>query len=355
MAKCTRVVFVGAEHNPCCLIDDCTVPTIGDGEVLVKVLLATVCGSDLHTISGQRKEATPSVLGHEAVAEIVTINRNASKFSPGDRVTFTVVDFCGECARCKGGLVQKCTRLFKYGHAQLADGTGFNGCYATHIVLRPGTHLVKIPDHVTDRMAAPINCALATMVNVMNSIPSIGDNKANHVALIQGAGLLGLYGCALLQDRGYQKVYCVDINRDRLTLVPLFGGIPNFISGNELTIDIDPDSVDTVIEVCGSPNVIQQGISLLRPGGTYLMVGMVHPNSKLNLTGEQIIRKCLTIKGIHNYGPADLEQAVEFISRTANKYPFERLVGGEEYSLRDITDAIKEAELRKYLRVAVKP
>ena len=50
-------------------------------------------------------------------------------------------------------------------------------------------------------------------------------------------------------------------------------------------------------QVCGSSSVVSEGVRLLRPGGTYVLVGMVHPNSQLNLTGEQIIRKCLTIRG----------------------------------------------------------
>ena len=56
-------------------------------------------------------------------------------------------------------------------------------------------------------------------------------------------------------------------------------------------------SVDVVIEVCGHPGAIEEGIRCLRPGGLYVLVGLVHPNSKLNLTGETIIRKCLTITG----------------------------------------------------------
>ncbi len=50
-------------------------------------------------------------------------------------------------------------------------------------------------------------------------------------------------------------------------------------------------------QVCGASSVINDGIRLLKPGGLYLFLGMVHPQSELNITGEQIIRKCLTIKG----------------------------------------------------------
>lgn len=57
----------------------------------------------------------------------------------------------------------KCKSLFKYGHAPLNDGCGLNGTYSTHVVLRPGTHVVRLPDHLSDEVAAPVNCALATV------------------------------------------------------------------------------------------------------------------------------------------------------------------------------------------------
>ena len=64
------------------------------------------------------------------------------------------------------------------------NGTGFNGCYATHIVLRKGTTVIKIPDEINDNLAASINCALATMVNCVSQIPDNVRNIAKK-ALIQ--------------------------------------------------------------------------------------------------------------------------------------------------------------------------
>ena len=57
------------------------------------------------------------------------------------------------------------------------------------------------------------------------------------------------------------------------------------------------DTVDVVIEACGASSVVREGVSYLRPGGIYLLVGMVHPDSQMDLSGEMVIRKCLTIKG----------------------------------------------------------
>ena len=61
--------------------------------------------------------------------------------------------------------------------------------------------------------------------------------------------------------------------------------------------DLAEDSVDVVLEVCGDAKAVEHGIQCLRPGGMYILAGMVHLESRLNITGEQIIRKCLTLKG----------------------------------------------------------
>jgi threonine dehydrogenase-like Zn-dependent dehydrogenase len=110
-----------------------------------------------------------------------------------------------------------------------------------------------------------------------------------------------------------------------------------------------------VIEVCGSSDVVDDGIRLLKPGGIYLFVGMVHPKTAFKITGEQIIRKCLTIKGIHNYEAKHLEKAVEFLSKTLNKYPFQKLVSPYNFQLEEINDAFDQAKTREFQRICIKP
>ncbi|CAH1233805.1 SORD [Branchiostoma lanceolatum] len=381
-----KVVFHGPANTPACTVEHGPAPEPGPGEMLGKVLLATVCGSDLHLLSGRRHHGVPSVLGHEAVLEVVRDRRGDGGLPVGSRVTFSIIDSCFNCDRCSAGLPQKCRQLFKYGHALLSNGTGFNGCYATHLVVRRGVHVVPIPDHVTDRMAAPVNCALATVVNAVSCIPgneniasefrhqlnvglenvsSHGDDVTNRdhgnddviskgPIMVQGAGLLGLYACALLRERGYERVFCTDLNEERLKLVPGFGGTP-VLAGKEDPEDSGKEnSFDAVIEVCGAPSVVPSGVRLLRPGGTYVLVGMVHPQSQLDIRGDQIIMKCLSVHGVHNYAPWHLTAAVQFLARTADKYPYEDLVG-EDFPLSEFSAAAEMAEKQVYPRVALKP
>ena len=72
--------------------------------------------------------------------------------------------------------------LFQYGHSKIGNrSTELNGCYASHIILLAGTHVVRIPDNVPSNIAAPLNCAMATMVNAISCVPS----KMKTSALVQ--------------------------------------------------------------------------------------------------------------------------------------------------------------------------
>ncbi|XP_072051199.1 L-threonine 3-dehydrogenase-like [Amphiura filiformis] len=349
-----RLVFLGPDKQPFYIMETITIPALKPGQVLARIRLATICGSDLHTITGKRREPTPSILGHEAVAEVIRHERGPEfECKPGDRITFSIADSCDECQRCRHGLPQKCVKLFKYGHSRLETGSGLAGCYATHIILQPGTSVVQIPDTITDKMAASINCALATMVNAVYSITH--EHVENKVALVQGAGLLGIFGCTLLHEAGYEKVYCADVNVDKLKLISRFGAIP-LVSGmsGKNNPKLNENDVDVIIEACGASAVVEEGIQLLKPGGTYVLVGLVHPDSPIYLQGDKLIRKCLTIKGVHNYAPRHLKLAVEFLAKTSTKYPYERLVG-PLYKLSQFESAVKDSLSGRYWRVGIMP
>ena len=322
--------------------------SLAAGEVLVEIALATICGSDLHTLSGHRPEKTPCILGHEAVGRIVAKGDGRPGLRVGDRVTWSIADSCGTCAACgEYELPEKCDHLFKYGHAPLEDGCGLNGCYASHILLRRGTHVVVLPDALSDATAAPANCALATVVNAAQTLPS-----PCHSALIQGAGLLGLYSCALLARRGVKRVYCIDINPERRALSAAFGAIP--IAAIDELLARERAGVDAVFELAGVSALVDDGITALRPGGFYAFVGMVHPDTHIGVTGEQIIRKCLTIRGVHNYSPRHLDEAVAFLQQTAGQHPYDELVS-PPLSLSDLQDAVDLARTQRFARVSVRP
>lgn len=331
------------------------------GELLVEISLAAICGSDLHTIDGRRSEPTPAILGHEGIGTVTAIGPGSAAAAGhpaiGDRITWTIANSCFECRFCTDlQLPEKCLSLFKYGHASLQDGSGLNGTFASHVLLRSGTHVVPLPDHVSDAVAVPANCALATAVNAVSHLP-----EQCPVVVVQGAGILGLYACALLDERrqrcGIDHIFCVDVDESRLALVERFGATPirgDLAQDEELITAAAPHGVDAVLELAGAPQLVPVGIRLLRAGGFYSLVGMVHPDSALEITGEQIIRKCLTLRGVHNYSPVHLDEAVAFLARTVDRYPFEALIS-PAFPLAQLNEAIEAAAQRLYPRISLRP
>eukprot|EP00913_Durusdinium_trenchii_P004353 g4035.t1 len=362
---------------------------LNEGELLVRMEVATICGSDLHTVSGKRQEPMPLVLGHEGVgviervgSDIFSGNRprhRGWKLREGDRVTFSVADSCGLCPECTlHKLPQKCVSLMKYGHARISEGTGLNGTYATHILLRPGTGAVRkrqlgsgaiLSHKLSSRICAPANCALATVVNALDMarLPRYGSNKSAVVqghlrtmyhlplqlnSVHQGVGLLGIYAVAWLRKRvGMDTVFCLDTQPERLKTAERFGGVPLLVTENEedylersRTIrEMYPRGVDVAVEMTGAKHVIHEGVQLLRNGGHYSFTGMVHPDSQLSsLTGETIIRKCLTIRGVHNYTPWNLEEAVKFLDEFREELPLESVLSPTSYKLSEINEAFAE-------------
>lgn len=319
------------------------------GEVVVRLRLATICGSDLHTYTGRRDEPTPAVLGHEGVGDIVALGSGRRELKPGDRVTWSLIDHCGGCPACTSWkLPQKCTDLFKYGHQRWDAAKAPNGCYASNILLRPGTHVVKLPEHVTDRMAVTANCALATMVNAIESLPG-----GEQTVWIQGGGLLGLFGAALLRDRGVPTVVLTEPDKTRRATAARIGveaiSAESFVTRPELA----DQGCDAVIEVAGDPEVISSGAVALRPGGTYLWVGMVHPNTSLTgLTGEQVVRRCMRVKGIYNYAPHHLDGAIDFLARCGDTFPWDEVIS-PSLPLNELNAAFTLALQRSWSRVSV--
>jgi putative phosphonate catabolism associated alcohol dehydrogenase len=265
----------------------------------------------------------------------------------GQRVTWTLADSCGCCRPCHDWLLpQKCEHLFKYGHAPLGSGSGLNGCYASHVLLRAGTAVIPLPDDVPDGAAAPANCALATMVAATEPL-----DHGGRTALVQGAGLLGLYGGMLLRKRGWQRVLISDPAATRREVAARFGLEP--IAPDDLT-RVAAASADAVIEVAGTAGVVPEGLRLLRPGGHYALVGMVHPDTRFELTGETVVRKCLTLRGTHNYAPRHLQAAVDFLAAHCHALPWDSLVS-EPLPLARLGEAFRLAQTGRWARVSVVP
>jgi putative phosphonate catabolism associated alcohol dehydrogenase len=341
-------------------IRDLPTPVPADGEILVRILGCTLCGSDLHTFEGRRQAPIPTVLGHEIVGQIEAIGRGApqqdlagQELRNGDRVTWAIVANCGECFFCRHDLPQKCLRAAKYGHEALRPGRELLGGLAEHCLLVPGTALVRLPDDLPLEIACPANCATAT---AMAAVEAAGDLKGGVVCVL-GAGLLGLTVCAIAATAGAEQIICVELNPDRRQQARLFGAT-QAIAPEELADVVKQLSagrgVDVAWELTGSSPAFTAAWPQVRMGGTFVVVGAVFPSPPVELHLEQLVRRQLTLRGIHNYAPRHLLRAVQFLTAQQDRFPFVKLVA-EWRSLTDVDEGFQNARDPHKIRVGVRP
>ena len=334
-------------------------PRLGRGETLVRVLGCTLCGSDLHTFAGRRSVATPTILGHEIVGRIESFGDASPRrdlarqeLRIGDRVTWSIVAHCGECFYCLHGLPQKCERGVKYGHEPLRAGRELFGGLAEHCLLVRGSSIVRLPSDLPLGVACPANCATATIAAAVAAAGSL----ANRTVAVIGAGLLGLTACAMAHAGRAAEVICVDSHAGRAERALAFGA-SRAISPAEFDGAVKAATsgygVDVVFELSGARSAVEAAWPVLRFGGILVLVGAVSPTPPISLAPEQIVRRNLTICGVHNYAPEHLLSAVRFLIDEHARYPFADLVS-EWHPLADARGAFAQAFDPQRIRVGVR-
>jgi putative phosphonate catabolism associated alcohol dehydrogenase len=361
--RCNAAVFYPVERKLTLEIFDLPPPSAQ--EVVVRIESSAICGSDIHTFLGHRTPEKPLILGHESCGSIVHLGADVTSDSAGaplavgDRITWSIAANCGHCFYCDESIPQKCDSLFKYGHESVESERQLNGGFAEYVYLVPGSAIYRIPDALPTNSVVFANCATATIAAAHRT----AQTKAGDAVLIQGAGLLGLCASAMAASLGARCIAVADTNADRLALARRFGATH--------TIQIDPanpDQLSTVareiasprgfdvaIEVCGQPGAIPAALPALRIGARYILAGCVFPGAVTSFDLRTVTIKLLRLIGLHNYQPADLLTAVQFLEANHRMYPFDQVIA-REFSLQEISEAFAYAiEHKDILRVAIRP
>ncbi|MBT5263478.1 MAG: zinc-binding dehydrogenase [Rhodospirillaceae bacterium] len=364
MTKTGRAAVYDAPNTPFA-IRNYPVRDVEPNEVLVRITMSTICRSDIHSYLGHRPNPCPGILGHEIVGVIDQLGENiihdmrGDKLAVDDRVTWTEFFHHGQSHyRDIHDMPQKSPGVRKYGHDLVADDPHFLGGFADYCYILPGTGILKLPDDISDEEATPLNCGVATMISVTEA----AEIDIGSTVVVQGLGLLGLYGCAIAKARGARRVIGLDSVADRLSIARKFGADVTFdidkMDEDELVsavrAECPPDGADIGIEVCGHAGAVPVGIRTLRIGGRYVIGGLVNPNSTINLDGNLILRNWITLKGVHNYHPRHLVQALDFVMSHRDQFPFADIVDSK-FSLDELDEAFARAADRSVLRAAIVP
>lgn len=334
-------------------------------EVLVRISMSTICRSDIHSWEGRRPNPCPGILGHEIIGIIEQLGADVKHdmrrdpLSVGDRITWTEYFHHGESYyRDIHDMPQKSAGVRKYGHDLVDEEPHFLGGFAEYCYVVPGTGILKLPDELSDEEATPLNCGVATMVAVTEA----ADIRMGDVVVVQGLGLLGLYGCAMAKARGARRVIGLDAVGARLEAARKFGADEVIdIAAHDEAATVEtvrrlspPDGADAVIEVCGVPDVIPSGLRMLRVGGRYTLGGIVTPGADVTLDANMFVKKWITLRGIHNYHPRHLIQALDFVVANRERFPFRDIVDSR-FRLDELNEAFRRAAERSVLRAAIVP
>lgn len=339
------------------------IPPLDDGEALVRIRCATICGSDLHSYFGRRHSPTPGILGHEMVGEIAATGAGGARdwrgdaLAAGDRVTWSMVWSCGECFYCGHGLRPKCERLMKFGHEALSPGRELTGGMAEHCRLPAKTAIFRVPPSLPDTVASPANCATATVAAVFRKAGPV----EGRVVAIHGAGMLGQTACAMAALGGAARVIAIEPDARRREQALGFGATEALDpagGAGRIQARVKEASggrgADIGLELAGYPESIELGIGLLRMGGRLIVAGATFPSRPVQLDAEQIVRRMIQIAGVYNYAPEDLETALAFLEQAARRFPFETLTA-KSFPLREANAAIQYAERERPPRAALVP
>ena len=334
------------------------VPDPEPGAVLVRLSRAGVCGSDLHIWRGEMKEvygALPRDLtfGHEMCGRVarlgagVTVDSAGQPLQEGDRVAFLYFFPCGRCRVCLRDEMGSCPRK---GRANRVAGTPpyFNNAYGDYYYLRPGGFLFRIPDEVSDDVATPANCALA---QVISGLTRAGVRQGDTV-VVQGAGGLGLNAVAVARDMGADRVIVLDRLAARLELARAFGADHALGLADQPTPEQRIAAVmdltggfgaDVVADFVGYPEVVPEGLKMLRSGGCYVEIGSIAPGNVFSYDATALVRGNTRLVGASNYSPWALDEALKFLRRTVGTLPFDRLVS-HVFPLAHVSQAFQQAD-----------
>jgi threonine 3-dehydrogenase len=267
-------------------------PQIGLRDVLVKVTLASICGTDVHiydwTRWARQRLTPPRVIGHEFVGIVEKIGNEVTRVEAGDRVSAESHISCGHCYQCSNGDSEVCRNLKLL-------GVDYDGALSEYLVL-PEHVLWKIDSKIPDKWATiqePFGNAIDTVM---------AEDVSAKTVLILGAGPIGLFATGIARASGASLIIVSDPNDYRLAISKKMGAHMALNPGKK---DITPlvldatnnNGVDVVLEFSGNNQALNQGLKVITPGGRISILGIYEKRVSIDLNKEVIFKK-IRIYGI---------------------------------------------------------
>ena len=330
-------------------------PELPPGGALLRTALSEVCGTDVHLWHGRLAGVPyPIIPGHVATGTLDASRGplrdvHGHLLKEGDRIAFFDVHrTCGRCLACTAHRTPtRCPSRRVYGITDSAN-EGLYGGWAEKVYLEPGVVIARLPDAVSSESYIGGGCGLLTSVHILERARiSPGD-----VVAVQGAGAVGLSTAALARRAGASRVIVIGAPANRLELARAMGA--------DVTIDLGSSSAaerhdrvlelsgglgpDVVIEAAGSARAFEEGMAMVRHGGTYVIAGHYTNvgDSTINAHAH-INRKHLDIRGCWGSEVGHFLRALTLLERYSHEVPWHR-IPSRRFTLGQLNEALSLAE-----------
>lgn len=254
-------------------VRDIPVPSIGDGDVLIEVKAAGICGTDLHIYHDEFPYWPPVILGHEFSGMIAALGKNVTDWKVGDRVVgepHTMA--CGKCWLCRTGNRQLCPE-------KRSPGWGIDGCFAKYMRFPEPALLHRIPESLSFEDAAQVE----PTANVVTDVLERGVVEPGDVVAVIGPGPIGITAAMAAKAGGADRILLIGTDADeelRLPTARKIGTIDRVLNVQrenvpKLILDITQGrGADLVVEASGAERGIALGVQLVRKLGRVTAIGL---------------------------------------------------------------------------------
>jgi threonine 3-dehydrogenase len=257
------------------------IPAFGRTDVLVKVKVASICGTDLHIYNwdrwAQNRIHPPLIPGHEFCGEVAAF------------VSAEMHVACGKCLQCRTGEAHICQKV-------KIIGVDADGAFAEYVVI-PESNIWKLDPAIPHDYAS----ILDPLGNAVHTVLA-GEIAAKTVA-ITGCGPIGLFSIAVAKAVGATSVFAIEVNEHRAKIAREMKADYVLNPAKENVHDIIMEKtgglgVDVVLEMAGHPDSIRTAFDIVRRGGRISLLGLTSKPISVNFS-EDIIFKGITVQGIN--------------------------------------------------------
>ena len=360
----TRAMVLEAFNQPL-VMRDFEIPPLQDGEVLIRLEAAGVCGSDVHMLRGEDpRTPLPIILGHEGVGRVLEVKGEkrtveGELLKSGDLILWNRGVSCHRCFHCAVlNEPSLCKNRKVYGINRSSKVAPYvNGCYSQEMLLTADTDIFKVTAEVDPAILVSASCSGATVAHAFDlHRPDFGDT-----VLIQGPGPLGVYAVAFAKQMGAQEIIVIGGSENRLQTCREFGATLT-LNRRELSLEDRKQAimdktrgrgVDFAIEAVGDPSAVHEGIKLVRSGGAYVSIGFSQPPGNCQIDFfQEVVSKNLKIQGVWVSGTRHTWQAMKLVLERPEL--FARMIT-HRFSLEQANEALAAMAQREALKAVMAP